>query len=107
MGTKSEAVESTIMLSYLSMAPMGGRLTWAGRGGDADAHQVLEGEHAGQEAAVLGPDLRDGLPPSLVHDGNQAESVQHGVEVHTLANYIHCQQEACLETWRMGRERGT
>lgn len=32
--------------------------------GDADADEILEGDDASQEAAVLGPDLGDGLPPA-------------------------------------------
>lgn len=74
--------------------------TFAGRGWDPDADEVLHGEHAGQEAAVLGPDLGDGLPPSPVHDGYQGEAVKHGVEVHTLPDDVDHQQQARLRGTR-------
>lgn len=70
--------------------------TFTGRRWDPDADKVLEGEHAGQEAAVLGPDLCNGLPAAPVHDGDEGEGMQHGVEVHTLADHIHAQQQASL-----------
>ena len=70
--------------------------TFAGGGGDPHTHEVLEGDHAGQEAAVLGPDLSDGLPPAAVHDHAECEGVQHGVEIHALADHVDHQQQARL-----------
>lgn len=64
-------------------------LTSTGCGGHPDAHQVLQGENAGQEAAVLGPHLGDGFPPAAVQDADQPAGVDHGVEVHPLADDIH------------------
>lgn len=34
--------------------------------GEYDADEILEGDDLDQEAAVLGPDLRDGLPSIAV-----------------------------------------
>lgn len=70
--------------------------TFAGCRRDPDADKVLEGQHAGQEAAVLGPDLSDGFPPAFVHDGDQSEGVKHGVEVHPLPDDVDSQQQAGL-----------
>lgn len=70
--------------------------TFTGCRRDPNADEVLEGEHAGQEAAVLGPDLRDGFPPAPVHDRYQSEGVKHGIEVHTLPDHIDHQHEARL-----------
>ena len=67
---------------------MGGLTSTGGRG-DADADEILEGDDASQEAAVLGPDLGDGLPPAPVQDSNQPAGVNHGVEVHALADHIN------------------
>ncbi len=70
--------------------------TFTGCRWDPDADKVLKSQHAGQEAAVLGPDLSDGFPPAFKHDGYQGEGVKHGVEVHPLPNYIDHQQQARL-----------
>lgn len=70
--------------------------TFTGCRRDPDADKILEGQHAGQEAAVLGPDLSDGFPPAFIHDGYQGEGMKHGVEVHTLSDYIDHQQQARL-----------
>lgn len=56
---------------------------------DADADEVLEGDDAGQEATVLGPDLCDGLSSAPVQDSNQPAGVNHGIEIHSLANYVN------------------
>lgn len=63
---------------------------------DSNAYKVLEGQHAGQKAAVLGPYLSDGFPPAFIHDRYQSEGVEHGVEVHPLADDIDAQKQACL-----------
>lgn len=76
------------------------RPTFAGCRWDSNAHKVLEGQHAGQKAAVLGPDLSDGFPPAFIHDRYQSEGVKHGVEVHPLANDIDAQKQTRL------RDRG-
>lgn len=70
--------------------------TFAGCRRDSNADKVLEGQHAGQEAAVLGPDLSDGFPPAFIHDRYQGEGVEHGVEVHPLADDVDAQKQACL-----------
>lgn len=74
--------------------------TFTGRWWDPDADKVLESQHAGQEATVLGPDLSDGFPPAFIHDCYQGESMKHGIEVHTLPDYIDPQQQACLRETR-------
>lgn len=68
---------------------LGSRLTSAGGRGDADADEVLEGDDASQEAAVLGPDLGNGFSSASIQDTDQPTGVNHGVEVHSLSNYIH------------------
>ena len=72
------------------------RLTFAGRRRDPNADKVLESQHAGQEAAILGPDLSNGFPPSFVHDCYQGKGMKHGIKVHTLPDYIDSQQQASL-----------
>lgn len=73
------------------------RSTFAGCRWDSNTYKVLEGEHAGQKAAVLGPDLSDGFPPAFIHDRYQSKGVKHGVEVHPLANDVDAQKQACLQ----------
>lgn len=70
--------------------------TFAGCWWDPDADEVLESQHAGQEQAIFGPDLGYGFSPAFIHNCNQGEGVEHGVEVHTLADHIDPQQEAGL-----------
>ena len=82
----------------------GGGLTSAGGRGDADADEILEGDDASQEAAVLGPDLGDGLPPAPVQDGNQPAGVNHGIEVHALADHINWHEETGLREDEKGRK---
>lgn len=72
------------------------RPTFTGCRWDSNAYKVLEGQHAGQKAAVFGPDLSDGFPPSFVHDRYQSKGVKHGVEVHPLANHVDAQKQARL-----------
>lgn len=76
-------------MALVPTIPEGVPLTSAGRGWEADADQVLEGEDAGQEAAVFGPDLGDGLPSASVQDRNQPAGVNHGVEVHPLTDHVN------------------
>lgn len=64
-------------------------LTSARGRGDADADKVLEGDDASQEAAVLGPDLGNGFSSASIQDTDQPTGMNHGVEVHSLSNYIH------------------
>lgn len=78
-----------MLLSSRLLLPVVGGLTSAGGRGDADADKVLEGDDASQEAAVLGPDLSDGLPPAPVQDRNQPAGVNHGVEIHALADHVN------------------
>lgn len=66
--------------------------TFTGCRWDADADEVLKGQHARQEQAVFGPDLGYGFSPALVHNCNQGEGVEHCVEIHTLADHIDPQQ---------------
>lgn len=67
-----------------------GRMLTSARGrGDADADKVLEGDDTSQEAAVLGPDLRNGFSSASIQDTDQPTGVNHGVEVHSLSNDIH------------------
>lgn len=81
--------EPLMLLSSRLPLPVVGGLTSAGGRGDADADEVLEGDDASQEAAVLGPDLGDGLSPAPVQDGNQPAGVNHGVEIHALADHVN------------------
>lgn len=43
---------------------LGGLTPRQGAGGCTGLNEILEGDDASQEAAVLGPDLGDGLPPA-------------------------------------------
>lgn len=70
--------------------------TFTGCRWDSNAYKVLEGQHAGQKAAVFGPDLSDGFPPAFIHDRYQSKGVKHGVEVHPLADDIDAQKQARL-----------
>lgn len=70
--------------------------TFTGCRWDSNTNKVLEGQHAGQKAAVLGPDLSDGFPPAFIHDRYQSKGVKHGIEVHPLANDVDTQKEAGL-----------
>lgn len=70
--------------------------TFTGCWWDPDADEVLEGQHAGQEEAVFGPDLSDGFSPAFIHHRNQGKGVKHGVEVHALADHVDPQQQAGL-----------
>lgn len=63
--------------------------TSAGRRGDADADEVLERDDAGQEAAVLGPDLRNGFSSASIQDGDQPAGVNHGIEIHSLTDHVN------------------
>lgn len=63
--------------------------TSAGRRGDADADEVLERDDARQEAAVLGPDLRDGFSSASIQDSNQPAGMNHGIEIHSLTDYVN------------------
>lgn len=64
-------------------------LTSAGGRGDADADEVLECDGAGQKAAVLGPDLRNGFSSASIQDGDQPAGMNHGIEIHSLTDYIN------------------
>lgn len=56
---------------------------------DADADEILEGDDARQKAAVLGPDLRNGLSSAPIQDSDQPARVNHGIEIHSLTNYVN------------------
>lgn len=68
---------------------LGGVLTSAGGRGDANTDEVLEGDDASQEAAVLGPHLSDGFSSASIQDTNQPTGMNHGIEIHSLSNHIH------------------
>lgn len=70
--------------------------TFTGCRWEPDADQVLKRQHAGKEAAVLGPDFSYSFPPAPVHDSYQSEGVKHCVEVHTLPNDVDPQQQTRL-----------
>lgn len=65
--------ESNLSLNAILQREM--RPTFTCCGWDSNAYKVLEGQHAGQKAAVLGPDLSDGFPPAFIHDRYQSKGV--------------------------------
>lgn len=67
----------------------GRALTSAGGRWDAYADKVLEGDDASQEAAVLGPDLRDGFSSASIQDTDQPAGMNHGIEIHPLSDHVH------------------
>lgn len=77
------------VVHWLRLDALGRMLTSAGGRRDAYADKVLEGDDASQEAAVLGPDLSNGFSSATVQDTDQPTGMNHGVEVHSLSNYVH------------------
>lgn len=76
-------------MAVLTADSLGRVLTSAGGRRDANADEVLEGDDTSQETAVLGPDLSDGFSSASIQDTNQPTGMNHGIEIHSLSNYIH------------------
>lgn len=76
---------------------MTGPLTYTEGRRDAHTQDVLIDREDNQKQTVLGPDVGNSCSAPPHHDGHQPASVNNDQEVHSLADNVHCHEEANLE----------